>query len=84
MVAYGKCKCGLTPDRPLRFTNHRPGRQGNAKSPSFREQDVTHLCVVLYLHAAHEFNLISTPLTGYRMETKRRKQFLGRNVLVND
>ena len=41
-------------------------------------------CVVLYLHAAHEYNLISAPLTGYGMETKRRKQFLARNVLVND
>ena len=54
-----------------------------AKSPSFREHDVTHLCVVLYLHAAHEYNMISAPLTGYGMETKRRKQFLARNVLVN-
>ena len=57
---------------------------GKAKSPSFREHDVTHLCVILYLHAAHEYNLISAPLTGYGTETKRRKQFLARNVLVND
>ena len=57
---------------------------GKAKSPSFREHDVTHLRVVLYLHAAHGYNLISAPLTGYGTETKRRKQFLARNVLVND
>ena len=59
---------------------------GKAKSPSFREHDVTNLCVVLYLHAAHEYNLISAPVTGYGTETmrRRRKQFLARNVLVND
>ena len=57
---------------------------GKAKSPSFREHDVTHFCVVLYLHAAYEYNLTSAPLTGYGMETKRRKQFLAGNVLVND
>ena len=48
---------------------------GKAKSPSFREHDVTHLCVVLYLHAAHEYNLISA---GHGMKTKRRKQFRAR------
>ena len=36
--------------------------RGKAKCPRFREHDVTHLCVVLYLHAkekeAHEYNLI--------------------------
>ena len=59
--------------------------KGKAKSPSFREHDVTNLCVVLYLHAAQEYNLISAPLTGYGTETmrRRRKQFLARNVLVN-
>ena len=57
---------------------------GQAKSPSFREHEVTHLCVVLYLHAVHEYNLISAPITGHGMETKRRKVFLARNVLVND
>ena len=60
------------------------GSTGKAKSPSFREHDVPRLCVVLYLHAAHEYNLISAPLTGYGTETKRRKQFLAINVLVND
>ena len=39
-------------------------RTGKAKSPSFREHDVTHLCVVLYLHAAHEYNLISALWNG--------------------
>ena len=57
---------------------------GKGKSPSFREHDDTHLCALLYLHAAHEYNLISAPLTGCGMETKRRKQYLARNVLVND
>ena len=47
---------------------------GKAKSRSFREHDVTHLCVVLYLHAAHEYNLISAPLTGYGTETMRRRR----------
>ena len=55
--------------------------QGKAKSPSFREHDVTHLCVVLYLHATHEYNLISAPLTGCGMETKRRKQFIARKCV---
>ena len=57
---------------------------GKAKSSSFREHDVTHLCVVLYLRAAHKYNMISSPLTGYGMETNGRKQFLARNMLVND